>query len=90
MAVEIDTRITPALDPETYRAVPGYNDDTRGYVDEVVGAFNDIYVTLGKVHDARTLAERPGPRRTGSSSWAKKPRSRRSASRGASTGLART
>lgn len=58
MSVEIDTRITPALDPEIYRAVPGYNDDTRGYVDDVVGAFNDIYVTLGRVHDARVHAER--------------------------------
>lgn len=57
MADNIDTRVSPALDPETYRAVEGYADDTRGYVDDVVAAFNDIYMTLGKVHDARVLAE---------------------------------
>lgn len=53
----IDTRVSPALDPETYRAMEGYNDDTRMFVDDVVNAFNDIYVTLGKIHDARRLAE---------------------------------
>ncbi len=58
MSEKIDTRVSPALDPETYRAMEGYNDDTRGYVDDVINAFNDIYVTLGKVHDARVLAEK--------------------------------
>ncbi|MDB5678392.1 hypothetical protein [Sphingomonas bacterium] len=55
---DIDTRVSPALDPETYRAVEGYNDTTRMFVDDVVNAFNDIYVTVGKVHDARQLAEK--------------------------------
>jgi hypothetical protein len=49
--------ISPALDPETYRAVEGYNDDTRQFVDGVVNAFSDIYQTVGKAHDARKLAE---------------------------------
>lgn len=57
MADNIDTRVSPAMDPETYRAVEGYNDDTRPFVDDVVAAFNDIYMTLGKVHDARVSAE---------------------------------
>jgi hypothetical protein len=57
MSVNIDTRVSPALDPETYRAMEGYNDDTRMFVDDVVNAFNDAYLTVGKVHDARRLAE---------------------------------
>lgn len=61
MPTDLDVRVTPALDPETYRAVEGYNDDTRGYVDDVVNAFNDAYVTLGSVHTARERAdENPG------------------------------
>lgn len=57
MPAEIDTRVSPALDPETYRAVEGYNDETRKFVDDVVNAFNDAYVTVGKLHDARRLAD---------------------------------
>lgn len=52
MAAEnIDTRVSPALDPMTYTAVEAYNDDTRQFVDVVVNAFNDIYQTVGKAHD---------------------------------------
>jgi len=57
MSVPIDSRVSPALDPETYRAMEGYNDDTRMFVDDVVSAFNDAYLTLGKVHNARELGE---------------------------------
>ena len=57
MPDNIDSRVSPALDPETYRAVEGYNDETRPFVDSVVNAFNDIYQVLGKIHDARVLAE---------------------------------
>lgn len=53
----VDTRVSPALDPETYRSVEGYNDDTRQFVDVVVNAFSDIYQTVGAAHDARVLAE---------------------------------
>lgn len=58
MADNIDIRISPALDPETYRAMEGYNESNRGFVDGVVNVFSDIYQTLGKVHDARDLWER--------------------------------
>lgn len=53
----IKTAISPALDPDTYRAVEGYNDSTRGYVDDVVSTMQDIYITLGKLVDARKLAD---------------------------------
>lgn len=56
-ADNIDTRVSPALDPETYRAIEGYNDDTRQFVDCVVNAFNDIYQTVGKAYDARKAAD---------------------------------
>lgn len=60
-ADDIDTRVSPALDPETYRAVEGYSDDTRPFVDCVVNAFSAIYHTVGKAHDARQAADRnPG------------------------------
>lgn len=58
MSSNLDTRVTPSLDPETYRSVEGYSDITRGYVDDVISAFNDIYVTLGKVYDAKELWDR--------------------------------
>ncbi len=57
MPGNIDTRVSPALDPERFRLMDGYNEDTRMFVDGVVNAYNDIYVTLGKVHDARVNAE---------------------------------
>lgn len=57
MSVTIDIRVSPSLDPETVKAVEGYNDDTAPFVGDVVSAFNDIYVTLGKVHTARDLAD---------------------------------
>lgn len=58
MADNIDTRVSPSLDPERLRLMDGYNDDTRTFVDCVVNAFNDAYQTPGKIHDARELAER--------------------------------
>jgi hypothetical protein len=57
MTVPVNSNVSPALDPETYRAVDGYNDSTRGYVDDVVGVFNDIYATVGQLHKARALAD---------------------------------
>lgn len=60
MSVPIDTRVSPALDPETYRAIDGYDDETAPFVGHVVSAMNDAYVTLGKLHDARRLADRNG------------------------------
>lgn len=57
MSDSVDIRVSPALDPETYMAVEGYSEETRGYVDDVVSLFNDIYLTLGKLADARKLAD---------------------------------
>lgn len=57
MADNINFRVTPALDPETYLAVDGVDDDTRGYVDDVISFANDAYATLGKLHAAREAAD---------------------------------
>jgi hypothetical protein len=54
---KVNSRVSPALDPETYRSIEGYNDGTRGYVDDVVSVMNDIYATLGKLHEAKRLAD---------------------------------
>ncbi|MDE2561719.1 MAG: hypothetical protein KGL48_05670 [Sphingomonadales bacterium] len=54
MPEHVDIRVSPSLDPEIFK-VEGYSDDTRMYVDSVVNAFNDAYVTVGKVHSAREL-----------------------------------
>lgn len=60
MPDDIDPRISPALDAERLRLMDGYNDDTRPFVDGVVGAYSDLYQVLGKLHDARVLAEGNG------------------------------
>lgn len=60
MPDNIDARVSPALDPERLRLMDGYNDETRMFVDGVVNAYNDIYHVLGKLHDARVLAEGNG------------------------------
>ena len=53
----VNSRVTPALDPETYLAVDGINDSTRGYVDDVVSFMNDAYATLGKLHVAKDAVD---------------------------------
>lgn len=57
MSVPVNSRVTPALDPEVYLAVEGVNDSTRGYISDVVSVFNDTYETLGKLHAAKELVD---------------------------------
>ena len=56
MPAPLDTRISPALDPETFRAIEGYDDETAPFV----GCVNDAHVTVGKLWDARRLADSNG------------------------------
>lgn len=61
MTVPVNSRVTPALDPETYLAVEGVNDSTRGYVDDVISWANDCYAVLGQLHIAKDAVDRnPG------------------------------
>jgi hypothetical protein len=55
MSAPVDSRISPALDPETYRAIEGYTDETAPFVGNVIHAFTDAYDVLGKLHTAREL-----------------------------------
>ncbi len=57
MSVPVNSRVTPALDPEVYLAVEGVNDSTRGYINDVVSFCNDAYATLGKLHAAKELVD---------------------------------
>jgi hypothetical protein len=57
MSVPVNSNVSPALDPETYLAVEGVNDSTRGYIGDVVSVMNDIYATVGQLHTARRLAD---------------------------------
>jgi hypothetical protein len=60
MSDNIDTRVSPALDPETYRAIEGLTEETAPFVGHVINAMNDAYVTVGKLHDARRMADSNG------------------------------
>lgn len=54
----IDSRVSPALDPETARGlIKGYNDETGPYLTDVISAFTDAYDVLGRLHRAREHAE---------------------------------
>ena len=57
MTVPVNARVTPALDPETYLAVDGVNDSTRGYIDDVVSWANDCYAVLGQLHVAKDAVD---------------------------------
>lgn len=57
MSVPVNSRVTPALDPETYLAVDGVNDSTRGYIDDVIGFCNDAYSVLGQLHAAKDAVD---------------------------------
>lgn len=53
----IDTRVSLSVDPETWKSIEGYTDETAPFDGGVISAMNDAYVTLAKVHDARQRAE---------------------------------
>ena len=55
MPDNIDTRVSTSLDPENLRLSDDYTEENAKFVGCVVNAFNDAYVTLGKIHDAREL-----------------------------------
>lgn len=57
MSDKVDTRVSLSLDPETWRSVAGYTDETAPFDGGVISTINDAFVTLGKVHEARQRAE---------------------------------
>lgn len=57
MADNIDTRVTPSFHPDTVQALDGYDDDTASILSGVEAAFNEAYIGVGRVHDAREAAK---------------------------------
>lgn len=57
MADEIDTRVTPSFHPDTVRAIDAYDDDTASVLVGTEAAFNEAYIGVGRVHDAREAAK---------------------------------
>lgn len=53
----IDTRITPALHPQSVASMEDFDDDTAGELQQVVDAFTQAYTVIGQIHDARDAAE---------------------------------
>lgn len=61
MADEIqdaDTRVTPSFHPQTVRAIAEFDDDTSGVLAGTEAAFNEAYIGVGRVHDAREAGKR--------------------------------
>jgi len=60
MADEIqdaDLRVTPSFHPQTVRSIAEYDDDTSGVLAGAESAFNEAYIGVGRVHDAREAAK---------------------------------
>lgn len=57
MPDNIDTRVSISLDPQVYREIDGYGEDTRVFVDCVINAVSAAQHTLQKAHNLRELAE---------------------------------
>ena len=55
MSTPINIKVSPALDPETVLALDGYSEETASFAAPVFSAFNDAYITIGKLHDAAAL-----------------------------------
>lgn len=60
MPDQVDTRVSPALHPETFTALDGYNDDSAKFIGDAVSAFGAAYHVIGKIHDATDLGKRNG------------------------------
>lgn len=58
MPEQVDERVSLSFHPETFTALDGYDEDSAKFIGDAVSAFNDAYVTIGKVHDARAFADR--------------------------------
>lgn len=56
MADEIqdaDIRVTPSFHPRTVQEIAGYDEDTASVLAGTEAAFNEAYIAVGRVHDAR-------------------------------------
>lgn len=58
MSTPIDIRITPSLHSEILKEIDGYDETTHPLIQPVIEVFDDTYITLGQLHDARKAASR--------------------------------
>lgn len=56
--MDITTTVSPSLHPSNVQAIEGYNDNTKGYVNAVLEAFDTAYQGLGKIHQAKAAASK--------------------------------
>ena len=54
---DADTRVTPSFHPQTVRSIDAYDDDTASILAGTEAAFNEAYIGVGRVHDAREAAK---------------------------------
>jgi hypothetical protein len=57
LGLDIDTRVSMDLHPQTVASLPDYDDDTEPELRQVVDAFQQAYDVIRKVHDARAAVE---------------------------------
>ena len=55
---DADIRVTPSFHPQTVRAIDEYDDDTASVLAGTEAAFNEAYIGVGRVHDAREASKR--------------------------------
>lgn len=58
MPEQVDTRVSLSLHPETFTALDGYDENTVGFVGDALSAFNDAYVTIGRIHTATEVGRK--------------------------------
>jgi hypothetical protein len=56
MADEVDTRISPALDPGVIELIEDYDEDTRPLLGQTETALSMAHKALGAIHDAKAAA----------------------------------
>lgn len=58
MPEQVDERVTLTFHPETFTALDGYGEDSAKFIGDAVSAFNDAYVTIGRVHTATEVGRK--------------------------------
>lgn len=58
MPDQVDTRVSPALHPDTLTVLDGYDDDSAKFIGDAKSALTDAYVTIGKVHNATEMGRK--------------------------------
>lgn len=60
MPEQVDTRVSPALHPDTLTALDGYDEDSAKFIGDAESAFRLAYHVIGKIHDATEIGRRNG------------------------------